>query len=271
LLFQKVFYTSSIKVGKVLRGFFYGFNLQRFIRSSPHSRRTARPTFFFTESGNLAALKTLLKSNPDLNARLNKKGDTALIIATRNDHSFIVAELIAAGANVHVKNQKKQTALNLACQLNHKNIAVQLLNTPKYKKQVNALRTNIFTVLLNIQKSRTKQKHNSQLALLPTNSSYLILSNPVLYPDWYRPFIKSDIKIMLKRINELLIKKTTITHASRQGLINYPAPIVFSSGLKAITDPMQALSLKTSASTMLIQDSKDPKQESTKKIHSNFP
>ena len=73
---------------------------------------------------NIKIIKLLIDSSVDLNIK-NKEGDTALILATINNHKEIVKLLIVAGADVNLKNNKGNNAL-LYASLN-KNIDIAKL------------------------------------------------------------------------------------------------------------------------------------------------
>ncbi len=55
-------------------------------------------------------LENLIKVGPDLNA-VDKKGRTALMIASKNGYYMVVAMLIDAGVNKDLKDKNGQTAL----------------------------------------------------------------------------------------------------------------------------------------------------------------
>ena len=66
--------------------------------------------------GDYDATKLLIAAGPDLNVR-DDKGDTILVYAIRRDSRSMVSTLLAAGANVNVKNKEGSTAWTIVVQL----------------------------------------------------------------------------------------------------------------------------------------------------------
>ncbi len=61
----------------------------------------------------LGALRQMLRYDVDVNAQ-NKQGETPLLVAVREGYDDIAKALIAAGANVNIRNAQGQTLLHLA-------------------------------------------------------------------------------------------------------------------------------------------------------------
>lgn len=61
----------------------------------------------------LGALRQMLRYDVDVNAQ-NKRGETPLLVAVREGYDDIANALIAAGANVNIRNAEGQTLLHLA-------------------------------------------------------------------------------------------------------------------------------------------------------------
>ena len=67
----------------------------------------------FSEKGDKASFKFLVKHNADLNAQDNL-GNSALHYAAKSGHVEIVAALLKKGAKTNIKNKKKLTPYNVA-------------------------------------------------------------------------------------------------------------------------------------------------------------
>jgi ankyrin repeat protein len=81
------------------------------------------------ENGKYDVVKVLLKDGASTSAYLDAQsqaGNTALMLAVQGDHTAIVADLIAAGADFNTKNKDGSTALVLAASKGHTEI-VQLI------------------------------------------------------------------------------------------------------------------------------------------------
>jgi len=67
-------------------------------------------------------VKWLIEAGVDIEAR-NNEGRTALMLASRGGHTYVVKLLIEAGANVNVQDNEGSTALMLADQYGHTRVA----------------------------------------------------------------------------------------------------------------------------------------------------
>lgn len=73
------------------------------------------------DRGNFAKVKQLVSQGLDINQQ-DKDGNTALMISSRNHNLNITKFLLANGANKLIKNQKGQTALDIATKRKHQKI-----------------------------------------------------------------------------------------------------------------------------------------------------
>ena len=76
--------------------------------------------------GNLAVVKAMLKMNGV--DKTNKVGETALFIAVRRNQASVAAALVAAKADVTVKNAEGQTAMDAACLAGSRDVLDVLAN-----------------------------------------------------------------------------------------------------------------------------------------------
>jgi len=76
--------------------------------------QTEEPLVLAGQVGNLAMLKSLLSTGAAVNARSPRSGDTALIVATRRGNLAAVKLLLSKNADRHLKNNKGETAFDLA-------------------------------------------------------------------------------------------------------------------------------------------------------------
>ena len=83
--------------------------------------------FNAVSGGNIKQVKDLISTGIDVNI-LNEDGDTALIIASKNDHLEIVKVLIAAGADANIKS-RHGTALTIVSKIGHLEIIKTLITT----------------------------------------------------------------------------------------------------------------------------------------------
>ena len=72
-----------------------------------------------------SAVNQLIKAGADVNAK-NKRGETALICASMNEHEEVVEELIKARANIYARNNGGVTALMMACDRGHERVVSKL-------------------------------------------------------------------------------------------------------------------------------------------------
>ena len=72
--------------------------------------------------GDVAAVRTMLRSNPDVNAR-DRYGQTGLMLAAHQGHREIVELLISAGADLNVTAKYNLSALMLCIVAGHAAIA----------------------------------------------------------------------------------------------------------------------------------------------------
>lgn len=64
----------------------------------------------------------------DLNASVDKDGNTLLHLAARHGYTEVVEKLIKAGADVNIANRNGDTPLGLARRNGHREITEMLLN-----------------------------------------------------------------------------------------------------------------------------------------------
>lgn len=74
-------------------------------------------------NGHKALVELLLAKGADVEAKDRRHGDTALMGAARNGHKEIVASLLGRGADVNVKDNRGRTALTLAVEEGHTQVA----------------------------------------------------------------------------------------------------------------------------------------------------
>ena len=79
-------------------------------------------------TGHSGTVRDLIAAGANVDVK-DKQGNTALIEAARNGHDEVVRTLLAAGADVRIKNDEGKTALMLALQGGHDETA-QALRQP---------------------------------------------------------------------------------------------------------------------------------------------
>ena len=101
--------------------------------SSGEEAAPSLPLFFnVCSKGDLAAVKSLLGSGQDVNARVElprAKGVTGLMLAAVEGRASIVEELIRSGADVNAKSDKGATALMLASEDGHADCVKLLIDS----------------------------------------------------------------------------------------------------------------------------------------------
>lgn len=90
--------------------------------------------FYALEMGNSYALGLLLKAGGNKNEIINADKETLLMFATRLNIRYCAKELIKAGADLNAKNIEGETALDIAKRLNHSFIIELIEKAEKQSK-----------------------------------------------------------------------------------------------------------------------------------------
>jgi hypothetical protein len=177
--------------------------------------------------GHTATVTGLLRDFRILINQAKQNGDTALILAAYNGHTATVTALL--GDSRILVNQAKQdgdTALDIASRHNRRDIAFRLLSAMPFQsvlalqphpvsgnfaglcsKAVLDFRQEIFYIL---SAFRTRAQ-----ALSDTQGSIsVVLSH--LFPGWYSHRLNSDIKLVLKRLMDMLDARESARIAAAQ-------------------------------------------------------
>lgn len=108
----------------------------------------------------------LNKANIDLNIQ-NKYGETALMLAAEHDHIDAVKKLLEHGANRFLKNNRKQTAIDIALETKNPEIADLIKNFKETPRSL--LQLSIDKVARQVINSKDKLKEEDIKKLVPTD------------------------------------------------------------------------------------------------------
>lgn len=82
-------------------------------------------------ANNQAIIKLLIDKGADINAQSYLNQDTALMIAVSHNYVFAVKELLIKHPNITLKNDKGQTAYNIALKIGNKEI-IKMLESEEF-------------------------------------------------------------------------------------------------------------------------------------------
>lgn len=88
--------------------------LEKMLKLSESKKKSISAFHQAVKSGNTEAVKNILASGVDVNAKDPQLGNTALIYAALNGDIKMVELLLEKGANPNVQNQKGKTAFDAA-------------------------------------------------------------------------------------------------------------------------------------------------------------
>jgi ankyrin repeat protein len=151
----------------------------------------------------------------------DEEGCTALMYAAHFGHQTIAFALIDAGADVSLVNYGGfQTALEMASDADHREIAFRLLSAMKLQRifeihgdlTLNNLANECIKSVMTIQREIFYLLHLlPKIPRIAADPLKLIFSYSISYPDWYWHRMNSDINLMKKKLAEILTNRAAKT------------------------------------------------------------